>query len=198
MSKLFYVVVIAVFFSCNTDVKDATRQKETDVADRKLFVDELRKLHAAFLASDSMALADFIPFPFKDSVAGNWIDDSGLGQELSRNGNVLTKDIFLKHYSVITEKLMIKEIHPVLKLADIDLLLKRDTIDYEIRPASSPCIQFYHIDVENDIAHIAYGYSRYANAAEDNDEEATAKPDGCYQTIELRLRYRNGRCLIIP
>lgn len=198
MSKLFYVILMAVFYSCSSDINKAAVQQDLNDADKKLFVAELRKLHAAFLTSDSMAIADFIPFPFRDSVAGNWIDDSGLGQELSHNGNVLTKEIFLKHYSVIAEKLMIKEIQPVLKLANIDLLLSRDTIDYEIQPASSPCVQFYHIDVEKDVAHIAYGYSRYANAAEDNDEDAAANPAGCYQSIEMRLRYKDGKCLIIP
>jgi hypothetical protein len=164
---LSLLIACGLLLSCNqsdstkvvTDATTETRQRDTAInkADRDILIQKLKQLQTVFASNDKEKIAALFPFPLSEKTVGIYIDDSSFNAQYEKNGNQVTRAMFIQYYRDISESLQIDQLNQLLKKVDVGKLLKKDTLAYEAIIKSEPCYHFYELKIEKDLVTLTVG-----------------------------------------
>ena len=167
--RLILIVSLAsaIMFSCTssdttkiaTDSPGIQKQVETTVSTfgRQVLIEELKRLRTIFISDDKEKIAGVFQFPVPDTTLALFIEDSGFNEELRKNGDKLTKDMFLRFYPQVYENLQIGELKQLFKNLQPDSLLRKDGLEYKVIKREEPCYKFYIVEAANDHVTLSVG-----------------------------------------
>ena len=162
---LILMTLLGLLLSCsNTDTKISTSdttQHQSDTtttkSERQFLIEELKRLQTVFASNDKEKIADLFGFPLSNETIGVYIDDSTFNAKLEKNGNKVTRAMFIRYYRDVSESLQIDQINQLFKKLNVDNLLQRDTLNHEAIIKSDPCFHYYGVTVENNLVTLTLG-----------------------------------------
>lgn len=160
------MTLCVTIFSCkNSDtskvLSDTTAKQQTDTtetkSERQILIEELKRLQGVFASNDKEKIADLFKFPISNETVGIYIDDSTFNAQLDKNGNKVSRAMFIRFYRDISEGLQIDQVNQLFRRLNIDNLLQRDTLNHEAIIKSEPCFHYYGVTVENNLVTLTLG-----------------------------------------
>lgn len=162
MRLIIILTVLGLLNSCNNgeinrvsgiEISSATADKP----DRRILIEELKRLQSAFATNDKEKIAGIFHFPVVDTAIGIHTTDSSFSAELERNGGMITRAMFIRHYSEISESLQIDQVKELFKNINVDHLLQKDTLEYSVLIKTEPCYYYYSVNVEENMVTLTLG-----------------------------------------
>lgn len=161
---LFLFTFSILLLACNNNDTnkasiDTTIQHVDTATNRKVVIEELKRLQAIFASNDKEKIAGLFHFPISNETVGIYIDDSAFNAQLAENQNKISKPLFLRFYQHISESLQIAELNQLFKSLQVDSLLHKGTLAYDAIIKTKPCYHYYNITIEKDIVTLTVGTS---------------------------------------
>jgi len=170
---LFITFLGFLLLSCNqTDRAVIVKSKVTPESQtattnsksrRQLLVDELMQLQVVLASNNQEKIADIFPFPIANETIGIYMDDKLFNEQLEKNGNKVTRSMFINSYRDISENLQIDQLNQLFTKLTIADLLKKDALEHEATIKTEPCYQYYHLKIEGDLVTLTVGTNSNKN-----------------------------------
>jgi hypothetical protein len=128
-----------------------------DSNQKSRMIQELKKLKAAFDAKDKRRIADFFSFPIADSSLSFSRIESSLDEDINKNGGLVTRKIFEKHFTRIFEYFNMQEFSNLFKNLNIDILVNKNELHKERHLRNSGCYFNYSIAIEANEISVGFG-----------------------------------------
>ena len=164
---LILLTSFVLLLSCNnadttkvlTDTTTTIQQSDTTTTktERQILIEELKRLQSVFLSNDKEKIAELFSFPFPNETVGIYIEDSTFNAQLDKNGNKVTRTMFINSYRDVSESLQIDQVKQLFRKLNIDSLLLKDTLEHEAIIKTEPCYHFYGVKVENNLVTLTVG-----------------------------------------
>ena len=163
---LIFLAVLGLLASCNStdttkvasDTSIVKQQTDTTKSrERQILIEELKRLQAVFASNDKEKIANLFSFPFSNETVGIYIDDSSFNAQLEKNGNKVTRAMFIHFYRDVSESLQIDQINQLFKNLNIENLLNKDTLEHEAIIKTEPCYHFHGVSVEKNLVTLTVG-----------------------------------------
>lgn len=163
---LIFLTSLVMLLSCNnTDstkvLSETTTKQQNDTTttktERQILIEELKRLQDVFASNDKEKIANLFSFPLPNETVGIYIDDSTFNAQLDKNGNKVTKPMFINSFQEVSESLQIDQVNQLFKKLNIDSLLLKDTLEHEALIKTEPCYHFYGVKVENNLVTLTLG-----------------------------------------
>lgn len=162
MKKTFEILALLIgLISCynsnNVDVSSAEQlakhetKTDSNNANRKMLISELKRLHYAISTNDKEKIADIFEFPLSRKSFSFYVDDKSFYEQFKSNGNKITRAMFLEHYNAISESIWLEQLKNLFQFIAIDSVEQKETIEYEDYIETEPCFYSYQIELNKDI-----------------------------------------------
>ena len=162
MKKTFIILTILVgLISCNnsnnvnvsSEVQMAKEETKTDSnnANQKMLITELKRLHFAISTNDKEKIADIFEFPLSRKSLSFYVDDKSFYEQFKSNGNKITRAMFLEHYNAISESIWLEQLKNLFQFISIDSVEHKKTLEYEDYIETEPYFYSYQIELNKDI-----------------------------------------------
>lgn len=180
--KLILIVftLVTLTFSRNTGkLSDISHQTLTalEKADRHAIIKELKRLKALVESEDKEKISGLFEFPLPDSVCNPNVDSAAYYIQYEKNGNKMSKAMFLKYYKDISNDLRISGLKNLFKHINLNDLLQKDTVQFENVILTQPCYRIYAVGIKDDKVTLDVGSSWNENF---KDVSNTAGVEGKY------------------
>jgi hypothetical protein len=142
---------------------------------RQILIAELKRIGSIFLTNDKNKIAELFSFPLADTIFNPYVDDTSYFNDYKKNGDKITRDMFIKYYPQIRNDFSFADIHQVFNYLPIDSLMQKDTLSYDAKTKKEPCYKFYNIHIGNGIVTLHFGsdknnqYIDTSNKSEDSE-----------------------------
>ncbi|RYY42937.1 MAG: hypothetical protein EOO06_20435 [Chitinophagaceae bacterium] len=183
----------------NTDTRrvtnDTTQQQSdstTTKSERQILIEELKRLQSVFASNDKEKIADLFSFPISNETVGIYIDDSTFNAQLDKNGNKVTRPMFIRFYPDISASLQIKQINQLFKKLDVDRLSHMDTLQHEAIIKSEPCYHYHALTTEKELVTLTIGTNSnedYKSKTVSEDEIAENSSEFCEHVLWWVFRF---------
>ena len=163
------LIILGLFwllFACNhTDANkafnataDVVQQGNTKAnIQRQQLIEELNKLRLILSSQNKEKIADIFQFPLPDTAIEIYINDNNFNSQYQKNGNKLTKAMFIDFFSEISEAMQINEVNELFTKIQLDSLHQKDFLEYETNIETEPCYHFYNIEIANNTIQLTVG-----------------------------------------
>jgi hypothetical protein len=191
-----------MLLSCNnSDITKGANNKATEnqrsdtsstKTQRQLLIEELKRLQAVFASKDKNRITDVFPFPLSDSSVSIYIDDSAFDHQYKKNGNMVTKAMFVRFYKPISESLQIDQVKQLFKNLKVDDLQIKDTLEYNAIIKTEPCYHFYGIGIEDNLVTLTLGTNsneNYESKSMSEDETPENSSEFCEHVLWWVFRF---------
>jgi hypothetical protein len=148
---------------------DATAQAAMDGRSRLIVaLTEVRRL---VVSKDSQQTAMMFRFPIADSYF-SLSGDSIFESEKAKNGDRITRAMFLSGYGQLVQELQFQELDSAFRDIDINKLKTADSLGFVDSSTIKGCIHGYSIRIEKDslVEFDSYGYPVSDSAREENND----------------------------
>jgi hypothetical protein len=164
---LIFLTALVLLLSCSnadttnfaSDTASINQKSKTTASksERQILIDELKRLKSVFASNDKKKIADIFTFPFSNETVGIYIDDSTFNGQLEKNGNKVTRAMFLRFYRDFSESLQVEQINQLFKKLNGQNLINKDTLEHEAIIKTEPCYHFHGVSVEKDVVTLTVG-----------------------------------------
>lgn len=171
--NIIFFTIIGLFFSCNQTVQnnydqetEFQIQQNNTIAtkpERQIIIEELKRLQLVFASDDKEKIANIFSFPISNETIGIYIDNSQFNEQLEKNSNQVTRDMFNNFYRAISESLNIEQINQLFKTLETEDLLNKNYIEHEAIIKTEPYYHFYRVSIENKIITLVVGTNSNKN-----------------------------------
>ena len=108
MRVTIILTILVLLNSCNNGEINQVSGIETsnttsNKSERQLLIEELKRLQSVFATYDKEKIAGIFQFPVADTTMAIYTTDSSFNAELKRNGGMVTRAMFTRHFSDISE-----------------------------------------------------------------------------------------------
>jgi hypothetical protein len=153
LKSIIFFSLTTIALSCKNTPHDqpglSTVHNDSGQARKQQLVQEVNKLKIILASGDSNKIADLFPFPLADSVMPVYTDDSAYNRDYKKNGDRVTRDMFLKYYPIISQRLQVDKMNELFKYIKTELLLRNYKLGYDIKTKKEPCYPYYNIEVDS-------------------------------------------------
>jgi hypothetical protein len=197
--QLFTATTIITLMACGgdaetpavTDSLPAVTGKSPGKRDK--LISALEELAAIFASRDPQRMASLFPFPVPDTVLQVYTDEPAFVAVLEKSGGQLTREIFVNHFSAISETVMMPDIDSLFRTLPPAGLASRDTLEKTFIVPDQPCAKYYRMAVEGEtvvlVAGIA-GNDQYTGDKENSSSEMC-------ETAAVWVFYFDGEKLVL-
>lgn len=199
---LIYFTALGLLLSCSnadtnkvaSDTTSVNQQSDTTAkkSERQLLIEELKRLQTVFASKDKEKIADIFQFPLSDTTVGIYIDDSSFNAQLEKNGGKMTKAMFIRHFSDISESLQTDQINQLLRKINLDRLLQKDTLQNEAIIKTEPCYHYYGVSVDKNLVTLTVGTNSnkdYKSKSVSEDEIPENSSEFCEHVLWWVFRF---------
>jgi hypothetical protein len=137
---------------------------------REKLIAALEELSATFASRDPQRLASLFPFPVPDTVLQFYTDDQHFAEAMDQSKGLLTRQIFLDHFSAISESMMIPELDSLFRILPPAGLATTDTLEKTFLVRENPCARYYRMAVEGETIVLVTGIAANEQYQGDNAE----------------------------
>jgi hypothetical protein len=147
--KLTIPILATVLLSCNNPVTIktsndtiVTNQESKEIQtkpQRQILIKELKGLQTIFASKDKEKIADVFSFPASDTALAIYIDDSIYLEQVRKNNDMTSRDMFLEFFPKIYQSLQIEGINQLFKYINPNALIQKDTLQHEAHIKAEPC-----------------------------------------------------------
>lgn len=165
--NIVFLTIFGLFYSCSqSNSKIAFRkglsqtiQNDTPSSktERQKIIEELKRVQAVFLSNDAQKIADLISFPIPNERFGIYIDNEQFNEQLKKNGNKITRNMFTGTFAEVSVSLQIDQINQLFNYISVDKLLNKDNLEYDAIIKTEPCYHFYKVTVEKQLVTLIVG-----------------------------------------
>ncbi len=162
-----FLTVFGLLASCNSantmkiasNTATVIQQSETTASktERQILIEELKRLQAIFASNDKEKIANLFSFPLSNETIGIYIDDTTFNSQLEKNGNKVTRAMFIRFYRDVSESLQIDQINELFRNLNIENLLNKDTLELEAIIKTEPCYHYWGIKTEKGLVTLTVG-----------------------------------------
>jgi hypothetical protein len=141
---------------------------------REKLIAALEDLAATFASRDPHQIASLFPFPVPDTVLQVYTDEPAFVEILEKSKGQLTREIFVKYFSAISETVMMPDIDSLLRTLPPAQLASRDTLEKVFNVPDQPCVKYYRMAVEGDMVVLVSGITgneQFSGDPEENSSE---------------------------
>ena len=165
--KLILLTIIGLLFSCNqyenkseTDREEVNSKQLNDKiaskSERQIIIEELKRLQSILASNNKEKIADIFRFPINNENI-LYVDNEDFHEQLDKNGEKITKTMFISFYNDISESIQTEQINQLFKKLDITNLLSKDKLEYTEIIKTEPCHHFYGVTIENKLVTLTVG-----------------------------------------
>ncbi|WP_447635708.1 hypothetical protein [Flavobacterium microcysteis] len=164
---LMFLAVTGLLFSCNNTEKHSPSTETTIVKEqedttaskkeRQILIGELERLQKVFSSNDKEKIADIFQFPVSGKTVEIYTEDNTFNAQYEKNGNKLTRAMFIHFFPQISESLQIGELNQLFERINLNELLQSDMVKNEAVIKTEPCYNFYSVKVEKDLVTLTLG-----------------------------------------
>lgn len=181
MRFLFFIALITLLFSCNnSNSNDPVKQRESLIAG-------LKELQAALLSKDKNRVQEFFDFPLVDSIISVYIDDEDFKSERKKNNKMVTKEMFIKHFSAIYKYMQMEMLDTLFMNIKPEELKAKDEIEIDNPGATDkkqPCYSRYGLRASGDTATLFFGGDNNPSYIDEDGDDEESDYDGCEYSSE--------------
>ena len=177
------LTLLGLLISCdssdtNKSTSDSVHQDSDTLSvdsRRQILIAELKRIGSVFLTNDKTKIADIFSFPLVDTVFNVYVGDTTYFNDYKKNGDKITKDMFIQYYPQIRNDFSFADIHQVFNYLPLDSLMHKDTLSYDLKIKTERCYKFYNVYIDNDIVTLRFGsdkndqYIDTSKQTEDNE-----------------------------
>jgi hypothetical protein len=162
------LAAVLISFSCNNSsdekiVHTASTTQNVQASDEnQRLIDELKKMGMILSSGDKNKIAELFPFPITDSAFGIYLGDN-LQEDYKKNGNLITREMFLKHYSTFIQAQDLNGFRDIFKNLPLDSVTSKQPLFKERTIKGEPCIEFHKIEMRTDTVELQSGFSGLAD-----------------------------------
>ncbi|WP_026904008.1 hypothetical protein [Pedobacter glucosidilyticus] len=166
--KLILLTIIGLLFSCNQNENKSVTDQEgvnskqlnnkiISKTERQIIIEELQRLQSIIASNNKEKISDVFRFPINNETIGIYVDNKDFNEQLDKNGDKVTKNMFISFYNDISESIQTEQINQLFKKLDINKLLNKDNLEYTERIKTEPCHHFYGVKIENKLVTLTIG-----------------------------------------
>lgn len=207
---LLILTALELLFSCTnadptkvaSDTTTVKQQKNTTPTkpQRQLLIEEIKRLQAVFASGDKSKIADIFEFPLSDTSLSIYINDSTFNAQYEKNDNRVTRALFIRFFTPISESLQTDEINRLFQHLKINDLLQKDSLEYNALIKTEPCYHFYGIDIANDLVTLTVGTNSnkdYKSKSASDDEIPENSSELCEHVLWWVFRFDGRRLNLV-
>ena len=180
--NILLLAFITILAACNNAEKPASADSTLNKisvdtvdlhqgpADKEEMLKQLQELKTAFVNKDKNKIASFLTFPLTDSTLVLFDIDSVFDNQRVKNGNLVTRQMFLDHFDRIYDYMNMEGFKDLFKYLDINGLKNKDLLELERRIPTEGCYYMYSIEIKDDEVALHYGTNS-------NEDYMKAHPD---------------------
>ena len=167
--------------------------EQTVPGKREKLIAALQDLANIFASRDPQRVASLFPFPVPDTVLQVYTDEPAFVAVLEKSRGQITRQIFIDHFTAITETVMMPDIDSLFRTLPPAQLAHRDTLEKTFIVPKEPCVKYYRMAVEGDMVVLVAGITgneQFAGDAEYSSSEMC-------ETAAVWVFYFDGETLVL-
>lgn len=160
---LISVLALATLIACGGDpaapavAESLPPIEEKAPGKREKLIAALQDLANIFASRDPQRVASLFPFPVPDTVLQVYTDEPAFVAVLEKSRGQITRQIFIDHFTAITETVMLPDIDSLFRTLPPAQLAHRDTLEKTFIVPKEPCVKYYRMAVEGDMVVLVAG-----------------------------------------
>jgi hypothetical protein len=200
--------VLAVFlFSCDNSVTDknaseADSSQNAGTAGRenkgpRTITDAVNDLKTILERKNKNDIAELIDFPAADTVMQVFLDDSAFQKTYRKNGDKMTKPMFMYYFDTIARFTYLDEITNIFKHVPADSLQYAKELEKEFSDKNQPCTQRYSLSIQDTLVTLTYGSNSNPNYNWNKKGKKEEYPEACEFTSIWIFRFDGNRLRLL-